>query len=175
MIRIAVGSDSPLKFLAVREATAALGIEAEIFPCKAESGIPPQPYGRLQTLSGALWRADQAREARPDAYAIGIENGLVPHGKWTGDVAYVSVITPSGKRFVRQSTAIAVPDGLVEASLASGQTVTVGALEAKRSGCDPADPHRVWSNGQANRKDLLADAVADALSAAIRTEQGEAA
>ena len=99
----------------------------------------------------------------------------MPHGKWTGDVAYVSVIAPSGRRFVRQSTAIAAPDELVQASLASGQTVTAGALEAQRSGCDPADPHRVWSKGQANRKDILADVVADALSAAIRIEQGEAA
>lgn len=171
-MKIVVGSESRFKIDAVREAAASLGLAgAEIVGCKTDSGVPEQPYGRLQTLAGAKERARQALEKFPGAYAVGIENGLVPHGNWTGDLAYVAVITPDGRHYTRQSIAVAVPDDLVQASLASGQTVTAGKLEAKRSGCDHADPHVVWSKGQANRKDILFNAVVEVLTAATRNEK----
>jgi len=173
-VKIAVGSESPLKFLAVREAALALGIDAEIVACAARSDVPPQPYGRLETLFGAFRRADGARAAHPGAYAVGIENGLVPDGARTCDIAYVAVVAPDGRRFSRASSAVAVPEELVHASFVSGRNATAGALEAARSGCDPADPHRVWSGGTTDRKTLLIEALKEALLAATRTEEGEA-
>ncbi len=172
MIRIAIGSESPLKMEAVREAVTALGLEAVVVSVVTVSGVPPQPYERLQTLSGASHRAEQARAKYPNDLCIGIENGLVPYGSWVGDVAYVVVITSDGKRFVRHSKAVPVPTELVRMSLASDQKITAGALEAERSGCDPQDPHHVWSGGKTDRKTLLVDAVREALLAATLTEEG---
>ena len=56
----------------------------------------------------------------------------------------------------------------------SGQQKTCGQLEAERTpGCDHADPHVVWSGETTTRRKLLADAVEEALRAAIHAETEE--
>ena len=170
MIRIAVGSESPIKIEAVRAAVAALELEAVVVPVAVVSGVPPQPSGSLETLSGASHRANQARAKYPNDLCIGIESGLVPQGTWFGDLAYVAVITSRGQRFTRYSKVVPVPMELVQMSLASEQKITAGALEAERSGCDPQDPHRVWSGGKTDRKTLLIETVRETLLAAIQAE-----
>lgn len=174
MIRIVVGSASVLKIEAVQAAIDLLGLEAEIVGVAAESGVPNQPYGREQTLEGAMNRARAAREAGKGAYAIGIENGLVPSGDAVLDIAFVVVFDPAGRRLVRRSLGVAVPRELVEMSLQSGQRTTAGKLEADRSGCDHADPHRFWSNGQTNRKQILVKALCAVLLPATIHEEGVA-
>ena len=178
MIRIVIGSTSAHKRDAVHMALEALGDEvpgreaADIVIVEAPSGVPPQPYGRKQTLQGAENRARAAREAGKGAYAIGIENGLVPHGTYVADIAYVVIFTPSGRRVMRNSTPVPVPQELVDAALASGQLTTAGTLEAERSGCDPADPHAHWTDGATTRKEILAKAVFYALLSATNIEEG---
>lgn len=172
MLRIVVGSGSAIKLEAVREAAASIGLEADITGLEAPSGIPPQPYGRSQTIEGAMNRAYAARESAPTAYAVGIENGLVPNGHWIGDVAYVVVIAPSGQKFLRRSTALSIPEDLADEAAASGYQMTIGAILAARTGGDPADPHAALTNGQSCRKDFLAKAVYAALLAATINEEG---
>lgn len=173
MIRVVVGSRSPIKLEAVRKAVEALGLEAEIVGADCASGVPPQPYGREQTIEGAANRARQVTGVRGDVYAVGIENGLVPCGAGrVEDVAYVAVYAPSGRRFIRRSAGVPVPPPLVEAVLKGGQLVTAGALEAELSGCDPADPHVVWSGGKRRREEILALAAYAALLPATLSEGG---
>ncbi len=175
MIRIVVGSASVLKIEAVQAAADLLGLEAEIVGVAAESGVPNQPYGREQTLEGAMNRARAAREAGKGAYAVGIENGLVPSGDAVLDVAFVVVFDPAGRRLVRRSLGVAVPRELVEMSLQSGQRTTAGKLQAGLlAGSDPADPHFVWSNGQTNRKQILVKALCAVLLPATINEEGVA-
>jgi|GEM_PF-1477991 len=170
MIRIVVGSRSPLKIAAVKAAVDSLGLAAEILGIETDSRVPPQPFGLVETKNGALARAIAAHDMDGGAYAVGIENGLLKEDGATRDAACVAVLTPSVDLFHALSDGVLVPEELVRAAWASGQAVTAGALEAARSGCDPADPHRVWSGGKTDRATLLADAVREALLAATRTE-----
>lgn len=172
MIRIVVGSASVLKLEAVQAAIDELGLEAEIVGVDADSGVPNQPYGRAQTVEGATNRARVAREAGKGAYAVGIENGLVPSGDVVLDLAYIVVFDPAGRRLMRRSLGVTVPQELVEASLQSGQRTTAGKLEADRNGCDPADPHFLWSNGRTNRKQILVKALCAVLLPATVNEEG---
>lgn len=172
MMRIVVGSASVLKLDAVHAALEMLGLEADVVSIDATSGIPPQPYGRTQTLEGAEHRAREARAAGKGTYAIGIENGLVPCREHVIDVAFVVVFTPDGRRLARRSIGVPVPQELVDAALASKQRKTAGSLEAERSGCSAADPHVIWSRGQTSRKAILTRAVYAALLPATLNEQG---
>jgi len=169
-IRIIVGSKSPLKIEAVKAAAAALGLKAEVIGVEADSRVVPQPFGLMETQNGALSRALAAHDIDREAYAIGIENGLVPECETTYDIACVDILTPSLDLFRVRSRGVPVPVELVRASWVSGQAKTAGALEAERSGSDPADPHRIWSAGKTDRKAILTDAVREALLAATRTE-----
>ncbi len=173
MIRIVVGSESPLKIEAVKAAVAELGLAADIVAMKTGSGVPPQPYGRQETVQGALTRALMAQGAHPGAYAVGIENGLMPIGMQVCDVAYVVVLTPDAGLYAMPSEPVAVPDDLVVACLGADQMITAGELQAERDGGDPADPHRAWSGGKTDRATILKAAIRDTLLAATRTERGE--
>lgn len=170
MIRIVVGSKSPIKIEAVKAAANALGLEAEVVGIETASGVPSQPFGQQQTLNGALARALSAQATDPEAYGIGIENGLIVEGPMMTDVAIVAVLTPAIDLVWLRSEAVPVPGDLARESWNSGQTKTAGALEAERSGCDPADPHRVWSDGRTDRMTILTAAVREALKTATRTE-----
>lgn len=170
MIRIVVGSKSAIKIEAVEAAAAALGIEADVVGVEIDSRVPPQPFGQQETLNGALARALGAQATDPDAYAIGIENGLIVEGPTVTDVAFVALLTPEIDLVWLRSEAVPVPGDLARASWNSGQSVTAGSLEARRSGCDPADPHRLWSDGRTDRKTILTAAVRQALQNATRTE-----
>lgn len=174
MIRIVVASDSALKIGAVERAIARVCVDADVIGLRVASGVPAQPYGREETLAGASNRARAAQDlCQPDDFVVGIENGLVPHGDAVLDVAYVVVYTPSGRRIERKSIGIRVPPELVEAVLACGQARTAGDLEAERSGSDPVDPHRVWSQGVTDRESILVNVLTQALAAAVIREEGE--
>lgn len=173
MIRIVVGSTSILKVRAVELAIERVGVDAKVIGVDADSGVPPQPYGREQTVEGAINRARAALKACAEGdYAVGIENGLVPSGPDVVDVAYVVVFVPSGHRLVRRSVGVPAPPEIVEAALAAKQSRTAGALEAARSGSDPADPHRVWSKGTTDRETVLVNVLYSALLSATVHEEG---
>ena len=167
MIRIVVGALSPIKIEAVKAAAAELGLEAEVVGIETSSGVPPQPIG-ADALKGAFIRARSARAFVAADWAIGIENGLESENVLV-DVAYVVVLPPHAVGAFVRSEAVPVPQELLDAVVAAKQRVTAGELEARRSGSDPADPHRVWSGGKTDRKTLLAAAIREALLAAIRT------
>ena len=93
-VRIVVGSASVLKLDAVHAALEMLGLEGEVVAIEAPSGVPNQPYGRTETLEGAENRARAARDKAEGAYAVGVENGLIPSGAVVIDAAFVVVFTP---------------------------------------------------------------------------------
>lgn len=135
------------------------------------SKVPPQPIGDDQTLLGALQRVGSGVSGH---YVVTLENGVTARGDSFVDLAYVVVVAPSGYMVVRSSQSVPVPSELVVAAKAFAQKVTCGQLEAERTtGCDPADPHIVWSAGATNRRLLLADAVERTLRAALRAEFSE--
>eukprot|EP01084_Bolivina_argentea_P130654 230634_1 len=72
---IALGSSSYIKKKVVEETFSKN--KCTIFGLKFPSGVPEQPVGKKQTQQGAKYRADKAKELKPNAFIwIGIENGM---------------------------------------------------------------------------------------------------
>lgn len=169
MIEIVIGTHPKgLKVEAVKAAVFALSLDASVDCKDVGSGVNPQPYGQVETLRGALNRARAAQLTNPRGLSFGIENGLIPQGDKTYDQAFMALITPDARILVLRSGAVLVPDHLVEASRASGWSITAGALQAALDGGDPADPQRVWSGGKTDRKTLLTETATKALLAVTR-------
>jgi hypothetical protein len=181
--RILLGSESQIKRDIVAEAVRLSKLSAEIIPIKAESYVPEQPYGKIETAAGATNRAlgvlricnqmlkSGAIPPAPEdtvVLAVAIENGLFPEvvrtdsllgDMVTKDRGCVTIIIPRLGRDSIQfiSDGVVVPPELViESMITHNQTITCGMLESKRTqGCDHTDPYRVWSKGRTNRMSLM--------------------
>lgn len=73
--RVRVGSTSPPKLEAVRNALAAFAPRVEVEGVAVSSGVPEQPVGFQEIVLGARNRAERAR--RDAELGVGIEDGLV--------------------------------------------------------------------------------------------------
>lgn len=75
-LNIAVGTTYDQKINYLKEVLAELGVEANIFPAKVESGVSEQPMSSEETKQGSINRAKEAlRKIREADFAIGIEVG----------------------------------------------------------------------------------------------------
>ena len=93
-LRVAVGSKNPVKLAAVRQAFFR-AFPDRPFVCVGHdvpSGVSDQPWGRDETLKGAIQRAHGALLAETGAdYAVGIEGGVVEAPGGLRSVAYVAI------------------------------------------------------------------------------------
>ncbi len=98
-MRIAVGSTNPTKVLAVREIMELVYPGAEVFGVDVESGVPDQPVGMEETISGAINRARQALEKGKADIGVGIEAGIYPvPNSLTGyfDIQFCAIVDREG-------------------------------------------------------------------------------
>lgn len=88
-MRVAVGSSNPAKRRAVEQALPGKGVpeDAAVALVDVDSGVPEQPWGRDETLTGARNRAERALDATSDDSAtqsfdlgIGLEGGVATVG-----------------------------------------------------------------------------------------------
>ena len=76
-MRIAVGSQNPVKLEAVNQAFSLYFDEIQIVPVSIDSGVQPFPMSQQETLAGAqnralkAWKTDNSLD-----YAVGIEAGV---------------------------------------------------------------------------------------------------
>ncbi|MDX1907407.1 MAG: inosine/xanthosine triphosphatase [Bacteroidia bacterium] len=98
-LHVVVASTNPTKIQAARGGLSAM------FPDKTltltgvsvPSGVPDQPVGDDETLTGARNRVMAARAAHPDADVwIGIEGGIAPRGETLDAFAWVCVMGKTG-------------------------------------------------------------------------------
>jgi inosine/xanthosine triphosphatase len=76
-MRVAVGSQNPVKLEAVNQAFNLYFDEIEIIPVIVDSGVQPFPMSHQETHTGAKNRAQEAWEADTSVnYAVGIEAGV---------------------------------------------------------------------------------------------------
>lgn len=76
-MRVAVGSQNPVKLEAINQAFNLYFDEIEIIPVIVDSGVQPFPMSHQETLTGAKNRAQEAWEADTSVnYAVGIEAGV---------------------------------------------------------------------------------------------------
>jgi inosine/xanthosine triphosphatase len=132
-VRIALGSDNPVKVEATRRAAARLYGAAEVRAFAVESTVAHQPFEEA-TWQGALARARAALAAWSDAdFGVGVEAGLFDAAalRLTFDVQACAVVDHAGRTTYGHGPGFYYPDS-VTAELRKGRTV--GEVVAQMSG-----------------------------------------
>ena len=156
-VNIVVGSKSSLKLDAVKAACEEVSIDADVIGVSTSSGVPEQPVGYEEILSGALNRSHEALANAGDAWTVGIENGLVRVGEERYvDIAAVVIRIPGEAALISTSEAVEFPWDEVSMALASvGRSKTAGSFIADRYNCSEDDPHSYLTRGLTSRSEIL--------------------
>lgn len=124
VVRVAVGSENPVKLEAAWRALAAFFPHVEVRGFPVASGVPEQPFGET-TWEGARTRARLALAAWPEAdFGVGVEAGLF-HVPATGgllDVQACVVLDHAGRLTYGQGPGFAYPPDVQDA-LRAGASV----------------------------------------------------
>ena len=111
---IIVGSTSPVKTEAVREAFSEYYTDITVEAVPIPSNVNPYPWSDEEMLEGALNRARGALKRVPDAdYAVGLEGGLQQLGEWM-IVKQLAVVIKGEEIGVGLSSGYDCPKGLLE-------------------------------------------------------------
>ena len=168
MIKIALGSKSRQKEVAVQNACDGLSIEYQLKTFKTRSRQNAQPIGLVQIFQGAFTQARATKAKAPESISLGIENGLVifeAEPQIALDIAVVVALSPEGNLYVTNTVGVPFPLKYVTAAENRGfKKHTAGSAISKALGGDPTDPHSTITNGFINRSALLTDAIMLALS-----------
>lgn len=155
-----LGSQSALKIRAAKLALEQAGFAGRLHTTNASSRVSAQPLGWAETLLGAKNRARSAQLERPEAYGVGIENGLRLTSSGWVDWAIVVVLAPDQEESVIASEEIVFPRRIVARALACG--ITAGEVLSQECGASPNDPHLFLTGGKKSRSDLLVSAILSA-------------
>ena len=110
---IVVGSNSPVKIEAARQAFSEYYPDVTVESVNIPSGVNPFPWSDNEMLKGALNRAHGAQEAVPEAdYYVGLEGGLQGLGDWMM-VKQLAVIIKDGEVGVGVSSGYDCPKRLL--------------------------------------------------------------
>ncbi len=109
-MKVAVGTDNPVKCRAVRNVMRRLFPGAQVVSRQVPSGLPEQPFGDEDTRRGAVNRAHAARLAVHSDWGVGIEGGVVEseHGMMT--CAWCAIEDRSGRVGIGGSTNMLLPE-----------------------------------------------------------------
>lgn len=96
-MKVVVASTNPVKLESVVRGFAPLYGTVEAVSIHVPSGVPAQPIGVDETLTGALNRAWQGHYAFPHApFSVGIEGGVERHKGQMYAMAWVAIVSESG-------------------------------------------------------------------------------
>ncbi len=112
-MKIAIGTDNPVKIRAARNVLRKLYPDVEIVSLVVPSGIPGQPIGDEETRRGAANRAHAARIAARADWGVGIEGGIVENEFGTMTCAWCAIEDRAGRVGVGGSTNMLLPDAVV--------------------------------------------------------------
>ncbi len=112
-MKIAVGTDNPVKYRAVRNVMRRLFPQAQVVSLKVPSGLPEQPWGDEETRRGAANRAHAARLAARADWGVGIEGGVVETEFGMMTCAWCAIEDRSGRVGVGGSTNMLLPEEVV--------------------------------------------------------------
>lgn len=170
-MKIVAGTTSALKIRAIESALAGLGIAGQVEGFDVASGVSNQPFGFDQIMEGSKNRAVQAQALSDAEMAVGIEYGLVQIGDEYFDIPCVTVITPEGLQSVSFGAGMYVPGWIIEKIKAEDSEF--GPIIQEISGGGEKDPIKYFSGDKIKREDILAQAVAVALSQIINVDKYE--
>jgi inosine/xanthosine triphosphatase len=89
-MKVAVGTNNPVKVKAVENVFSRLFGNVTVEARKVSSGVPPQPFGN-ETVKGAITRAKNAYKSGSYDYGVGIEAGLSDVEGFVLDVQFCAI------------------------------------------------------------------------------------
>lgn len=115
-MKVAVGSQNPVKIEATRRAFEALWPEEawEVFGIDASSGVSLQPMSDEESIRGARNRARQALERTGADYGVGLEGGLHKIGAYYFDCGWVVAINREGDEGIGSTARIVTPPRIIK-------------------------------------------------------------
>lgn len=124
-ITFVVGSKNQIKTQAVEDIVHKFWSEVEVLGIDVSSNVANQPRTDEETKNGAINRAENALNNKPDAdYGVGLESGIEfrPDGLWT--IGWIAVTDKKGKIGLAKTVEFRLPPGmakLIENGLEQGQ------------------------------------------------------
>lgn len=115
MDHVAVGSTNPVK-VGATDRVVTDHFEADVAGVVVDSGVPEQPRGRAETITGAENRAARALEVEPEsAYGVGIEGGVADLDDRPGLYLIMWAAVSDGERVERGGgPTLRLPDDIAE-------------------------------------------------------------
>ncbi len=113
-MKIAVGTDNPVKYRAVRNVMRRLFPKAQVVFLRVPSGLPEQPWGDEETRRGAANRARAARLAAKADWGVGIEGGVIESEFGLMTCAWCAIQDRSGRVGIGGSTNMLLPERVAE-------------------------------------------------------------
>eukprot|EP00483_Globobulimina_turgida_P004442 UN04451 len=162
---IVLGSSSYIKKKVIEET---FGKQCTVISLKFASGVPEQPVGKQQTKQGAKYRANKAKELKPNACIwIGIENGMYRDASgidifdhWF-DIGCIVIIYKNGNNELMED--VIWSDSLAIPIKATKECLMENGKSAKNNGnytwSPLKDPHYELTNGKKPRKIWLLEAM----------------
>jgi len=111
---IAIGSTNPVKCNATRAVLTPLYPEAEFICLDVPSGVSPQPWGDVETRTGALNRARAALEHTKADLGIGLEGGVQESEFGLMTSAWCVIVDRRGQIGVGGNSSVLLPQRVAE-------------------------------------------------------------
>jgi len=167
-MEIAIGSENPVKRSAVRRVRP----DATLTMVAVDSGVPEQPRGREETVTGARNRARAALGATDADYGVGLEGGVVeretPEGLW---LVMWAAVTDGTETHFGAGPSVRLP-GPVAQRVRDGEEL--GPVLDDELGREALGEQEgaigVYTDGHVGRTEALSDAVAGAFGPFARTD-----
>lgn len=113
-MRIAIGSTNPVKCNASRAVLAALFPDADFVTLDVPSGVTAQPWGDLETRTGALNRARAALHQAAADLGVGLEGGVQDTELGLFTCAWAALIDTQGRIGIGGSSCVLLPPAIAE-------------------------------------------------------------
>jgi inosine/xanthosine triphosphatase len=161
-MKVAVGSNNPVKVNAVKNVFGRIYENVSVEPRKVGSGVPAQPFGS-ETVQGAMNRAKNAYKSGDFDYGVGIEAGLSDVEGYILDVQFCAI-------YDSHSTTLGCGSGFEYPSVVLGEVLSgkeVGDVMSRVAGIENLGEKQgaigVLSKGMLTRTQLTEQSVFMAL------------
>ncbi len=159
-MKIVIGTKSELKIRALKNALVEFEIESEILSLNTHTGVPDQPFGFLETITGAKNRAMESFQKENPDMAFGIENGLIEIEGDYFDIACIYIKTKDDES-VSYSSGYFTPKWVIKEI--KEKNIEYSDITKRLSGNSEKDPLKYFSEGKLKREELLTEAIKVAL------------
>jgi inosine/xanthosine triphosphatase len=113
-MKIAVGSTNPVKRSAAESVFRVLHPDARFVAVEVDSGVSAQPWGELETRTGAINRAHAAQRGCDADFGVGFEGGVMNTEIGIFLCAWVAVADRQGSVGVGGSTNMQLPPAVAD-------------------------------------------------------------